>query len=210
MVVALLVTCSALGACRPVPAPPPRDPRLFIVGDSVSLGAQPAIRERMSRLGWLVKQVSVESLHTHQAPGIVAANRRWIGDVVIVQLGTNDGGDPQFAAWIDQLMATLKNVPRVYWINLRNFRGFVPTANAMIDAAAKRWKNLRVIDWHSYATPRPWIVAGDGYHLNADGQARMAKIIEDEVGNFVREQRANLRRTGTLKPPRPYVPRSRG
>jgi hypothetical protein len=145
-VIVLVVACSALGACVPIPAPPPSDPRLFIVGDSVSLGAQPAIRDRLTRGGWWVKQISVESLHTHQAVGIVDANRQWIGDVVVVQLGTNDGGDPQFAAWIDQLMSRLKDVPRVYWINLRSFRGFVPTANSMISAATKKWKNLRVID----------------------------------------------------------------
>jgi lysophospholipase L1-like esterase len=206
----LVIVCVALSACVPIPAPPPSDPRLFVVGDSVSLGAQAAIRDRLSRAGWWVKQISVESLHTYEAVGIVDANRRWIGDVVVVQLGTNDGGDPQFPAWIDQVMTQLKDVPRVYWINLRSFRGFVPAANSMINAATKRWKNMRVIDWRAYADARPWIVYGDGYHLNPTGQDRMARLIEDAVGNFVLEQRAKDRRSAPPTLARPHLPRSRG
>jgi lysophospholipase L1-like esterase len=127
-----------------------------------------------------------------------------------VQLGTNDGGDPRLAEWIDQVMSRLKNVSRVYWINLRNFRAFVPPTNSMIAAAAKRWKNMRVIDWRTYSDARPWIVYGDGYHLNPTGQDRMARLIEDAVGNFVLEQRVTARRTAPPTLARPHLPRSRG
>jgi lysophospholipase L1-like esterase len=169
--------------------PRPPDPKLFVVGDSVSLGAQGAINARLSYHGWHVTQVSRESLHTWEANGIVDANRAAIGEVVVVQLGTNDGMDPGlFAQWLDGLMGRLIDVRRVYWINLRNFAPWVPAANQVIAEAATRWRNLRVIDWNAAASPDPSLVHGDGYHLNPAGQEAMAHLLAVTLDAYVVER----------------------
>jgi lysophospholipase L1-like esterase len=162
---------------------------VLIVGDSVSLGAQAAIGGKLTYHGWHVTQISHESMHTYQANGIVDTNRAAIGEVAIVQLGTNDGMDPGlFQKWLDGLMEHLRDVRRVYWVNLRNFAPWVPAANAVIVDAQNRWPNLRVIDWSGVASPNPALVYGDGYHLNPAGQAAMANLLAITLDAYVTER----------------------
>jgi lysophospholipase L1-like esterase len=204
---ALLVVCAATGPTAAqtgaVPAPP--DPRLLIIGDSVILGAQPWIVAALAARGWRVNQTSQESLHTWEAGRIVDANRGafGLGDVVILQLGTNDGGNPaELSAYIDELMGHLATVDRVYWVNMRQFRPWVPAANAVIADAATRYPNLRVIDWDSHATPNPTFVAGDGYHLNAGGAAFMAQLLAYTLDAYLLEVTAGA----TTLPPTTVAP----
>ena len=162
---------------------------MLVVGDSVTLGAQGAILARLSYHGWYVTQVEQESLHTWQANAIVDANRQWIGEVAIIQLGTNDAMDPRlFAQWMDGLMGRLRDVRRVYWVNLRNFAPWVPVANAVMVDAQKRWPNLRVVDWSGVASPNPALVYADGYHLTPAGQDAMARLLASTLDAYVVER----------------------
>jgi lysophospholipase L1-like esterase len=154
------------------------DPRVFVLGDSVVVGAQGAIAARLGASGWQVSQVAAESLHTYNAPGVIVANEAAIGDTVVVGLGTNDGMTPaQFAGWIDDVMETLRDVDQVYWINLRQFAAWVPAANAELEAATDRWSNLEIIDWDERATGDPALVFGDGIHLAPTGVTAFADLI---------------------------------
>jgi hypothetical protein len=129
-------------------------------------------------------------MHTWEAPRIINANmaRGGIGDVVVVQLGTNDGiSASELSSYMETTMQHLVDVDRVYWINLRQFRSWVPAANAVIAAAAQKWPNLRIIDWDARATPDPSLVYADGYHLNGRGQAVMAQLIAETLDGFVVE-----------------------
>jgi lysophospholipase L1-like esterase len=154
------------------------DRRAFVIGDSVLVGAQGALAARLGASGWQVTQVAAESQHTYDAPGVIDANAGAIGDVVVVSLGANDGITPGlFAGWIDGLMDRLRSVPRVYWVNLRQFAPWVPAANAEIAAAMDRWPNLRQIDWAARASSDPTLVYGDGIHLTAAGVDAYAELI---------------------------------
>jgi len=155
----------------------------------VTLGAQGAIGAKLSYHGWYVTQVERESLHTWEANAIIDANRQWIGEVVIIQLGTNDGMDPAlFSKSMDQVMGHLQDVRRVYWLNLRNFAPWVPAANVAIVEAAKRWPNMRVVDWSGTASPNPSLVYADGYHLNPAGQEAMAHLLAVTLDAYVVER----------------------
>jgi hypothetical protein len=200
-----LLFAPILAGVAPTPAPPGPpvvgpDPRVFIVGDSVSLGARPAIAARLGSVGWQVNQTSIESLHTWQAVPIVDANKAvgGIGEVAFVQLGTNDGQDPaQFGFEIDELMAHLHDVRRVYWVNMRLFRDWVPAANAEIAAAATRYPNVRVVDWYDRSTLDPSLVYADGYHLNPLGQAAMAELFAQTLDAYVQERITTATTSGT-------------
>jgi lysophospholipase L1-like esterase len=181
---------------------------VFVVGDSVSLGAQGAILTTLSAHGWYVTQVQRESLHTHEANAIVDANRQWIGEVVIVQLGTNDGMEPgEFTQWLDGLMGHLRDVLRVYWVNLRNFAPWVPAANDVIATATQRWPNMEVIDWNARAVGDPSLVYGDGYHLNPAGQAAFAELLAVNLDAFVAARTAPT--TTLASPPTTTAPQTR-
>jgi hypothetical protein len=190
--VLLAVAFAAPASAQPLP-PGPVDPRVFILGDSVILGAQGVLAGRLGLAGWQVTQVSAESFHTYNVAPYVDASRAGIGEVAIVALGANEGSTPdQFAVWIDQLMEHLREVPRVYWVNLRQFRDWAPAANDVIAAATTRWPNLRVIDWGARSTADPTLVYEDGLHLNGAGQVAMAELIGTTLDEYVKERTAEV------------------
>jgi len=163
--------------------------RVFIIGDSVILGAQGAIAARLGAEGWRVTQRSQESFHTYSAPGVISASRAAIGQVVIIELGSNDGANPaDLTHYIDVVMSGLRTVSRVYWLNLRRFAPWVPAANAVITAGATRWPNLRVLDWDARATPDPYVAYADGLHLRPAGQAAMADMLERALASWAVER----------------------
>jgi len=181
---------------RVAAAPPGVDPRVFVIGDSVILGAHDALVGRLA--GWQVTFIAKVSFFTWQAPAAIAAYRPAVGDISVVALGNNDGADPGlFAREIDQVMAAFGPVRKVLWVNLRQFRPWVPAANAQLVAATARYPNLEVVDWDTRATPDPSLVYTDGLHLTGAGQAAMASL----VGERVDAAAAQLAAPPTTAPP---------
>ncbi|MGH9027851.1 MAG: hypothetical protein ACRDWD_17325 [Acidimicrobiia bacterium] len=181
----------------------PDDRRVFVLGDSVVVGAQGALAGRLGASGWQVTQFASERQHTYDAPGIIDANAGSIGDTVVINLGANDGETPeQLAGWIDDLMERLRGVDRVYWVNLRQFADWVPASNAELAAAEERWTNLQLIDWDGRSTADPSLVAADGIHLTTAGQDAFAELIgstvDEEAGV---EAPTSASTTSTTQPP---------
>ncbi len=192
-------------AARPARAQPSTsppvgiDPRLYVIGDSVLLGAHDAIVAQLS--GWSVTVWAQEGLSTLGAASIVTASRAVIGDVVVVALGNNDVGNPAtFGQRIDGVMTAIGPVARVIWVNLREFASWVPAMNQQLVLATARWPNLRIADWDSVATPNPALVYPDGLHLTPAGATAMAQLIGQEIDAFVRERVAGSTTTTTTTP----------
>jgi hypothetical protein len=189
--------------------PGPVDPRLFVIGDSVLLGAHDALVARLP--GWTVTVYAQEGLSTLGAPSIIAANRPNIGEVAVVALGNNDQGNPvTFGQRIDGVMQALTSTRRVIWVNLRPFASGIPAMNAQLQAATTRWPNLEIADWNARAAPDPSLVYGDGLHLTPAGAAAMAELVATHLGAYVQQrEQATSTTTSTLPPPttRPRHPR---
>jgi lysophospholipase L1-like esterase len=126
---------------------------------------------------------------------------RPFGEVVVIALGYNDAATPgAFPIWIDELMAHVRDVPRVFWVNLRNAREWVSAANADLVAATSRWPNLRIIDWDARSTPDPFLTYGDGLHLNPLGQLVMGEVVARALDVYAIERNVAV----NLRPPRPW------
>jgi hypothetical protein len=167
--------------------PGPVDPRLFVIGDSVIVGVQATLAQRLA--GWHVNVYAQEGFSTLAAPTVINASRALIGEVVVVGLGNNDAGNPvTFGQRIDAVMQSLPGVRRVIWVNLRRFRDFVPALNLQLAAATTRWPNLEIADWDTRATPDPSLVYADGLHLTPAGQAAMAELIAQHLDAYVRSR----------------------
>jgi hypothetical protein len=122
--------------------------------------------------------------------------------VVVIALGANDGSDPwRFAATINEVMARLHDVPRVFWVNMRQFRSWVPAANHEIAAATTRFPNLRLIDWDGRSTLDPFTVYSDGVHLPPYGRAVMAEVVAVALDTYIAERTAPLPPLPTTAPP---------
>ena len=158
--------------------------RISVFGDSVLLGAAGAIQSTLA--GNNVTVDAHENLSLLGALGTLQAARPDIGDVVVLDLGYNDGPDP--GVWrnrVDQAMAILAGVPKVIWLNQANFADGRARDERAARGAAQQYPNLEVADWSAVVAAHPDSVYTDGMHLTAAGQAAMADLVRQRVDAFV-------------------------
>ncbi len=194
LVAASIVVPLALAGPRPAVA---AGDRLFVVTDSVVLGAVPAIRSAFA--GWQVDVVGRQGLFANDAAELAWASRAAIGDEVVVAVGYNyPAWNPGlFDAWIDQMLGrlTAAGATHVHWVTLRSpvpgadtvasvweqtgiYRHY-PKANAQLRAATARWPQLSLADWATVGAGPG--LTWDGIHLKPAGAAKMAALLYDEV-----------------------------
>jgi hypothetical protein len=176
--------------------------RISVFGDSVLLGAAGSIQSALA--GHNVTVDAHENLSLLGALGTLQAARPDIGDVVVLDLGYNDGPDP--GVWrgrVDQAMAILEGVPKVIWLGQSNFANGRAEMNAQLAAAMQQYPNLEFVDWNAVVAAHPDAVYGDGVHLTPVGQAAMADVVRQRVDAFVA---ARVAATSTTVAPTTVAP----
>ncbi|KAF1294383.1 acyltransferase family protein [Candidatus Enterococcus leclercqii] len=142
-------------------------------GDSVMLGAAQNMKDLFPKAvvdANVNRQVysSVDLVKQLDTQGL-------LNDPVIVGLGTNgDFNDSQFA----DFMAALGD-RKVYWVNVH--APSVRTQNVVnssLTNLAKKYDNLTIIDWHTYASNgnASWFY-DDGVHLTPEGRIAYTKLL---------------------------------
>jgi hypothetical protein len=170
--------------------------RISIFGDSVLLGAADDIRAALPG-----DDVTIDAAENVSLLGRLATledARPTIGDVVVLDLGYNDGAD--LGAWHDRVERAadiLDGVPRVIWLSQREFAPGRAEMNAELRAVAQAHPNIEVADWNALVDAQPGLVYGDGIHLTPAGRAAMAELVRQRVDAFVDAQRAATSTTAT-------------
>lgn len=100
------------------------------------------------------------------------------GKIVVFALGTNGLVTD---AQVDAIMADAGDQRIVVFVNTRSPQPWVGSTNQAVANAAKRYKNVRVIDWYGYSTNRNDLFDGDGTHLSTAGVTEYLKLIHDAV-----------------------------
>jgi len=107
-------------------------------------------------------------------------------DLWVIALGTNDVGGQEsadaFRSDVDELLALIPQGVPVIWVDVwieSRVEGCI-SANEVLRAAAAERPGMSVINWFQYGDD-PGIIHDDGVHLSADGQAKFAAVIADEV-----------------------------
>jgi hypothetical protein len=157
------------------PAPPPPGGSVLAIGDSVMLGARPAL------LG-AVPGIRVDadvSRQFHHAPGVLAGyrDRGALGSAMVVHLGTNgtvNGAD------FDAIM-NIAVGRRVVFVNVRVPRTWEAQSNAAITAGVARWPNAVLADWRAVSA-QPGMLAPDGFHVTSAGAAAYAAMVRNALG----------------------------
>jgi lysophospholipase L1-like esterase len=156
------------------------DRRVYVIGDSVLLGAQAEVTVALR--DWDVTVDAQQSLSLLGATSMLEARRPEIGGVAVVELGLNDGtGSAEFRRRIDAAMSVLTGVPTVVWLTQREFEAGRAEMNAELVAATTRYPSLRVLDWNAVVTNDPAVVGPDGIHLSPAGRAVIADLIRTTV-----------------------------
>lgn len=163
---------SVLGGCGPAR-------RVFVVGDSLTVGAQGQGLGEPTDDGDTAWAIDAEVGRTTHEATAVAGGRDLSGyELVIVALGTNDYLDSAslYRARIDRMMEALDGHPKVRWINVdahtTKLRPAATGVNAALAAAPSRHPSLRIADWHAHLGARSdaaSLRASDGVHYTASG-----------------------------------------
>lgn len=152
--------------------------QVLVVGDSLMVAAAD---NGLSRFGW-----DVDARSGRMTPeGIVVAASRHADRyrLVVVALGTNDGGDDAttYGRRVDQMMKAIGPEPDVVWVNVDTHTPELAIrrpVNQAIQAATGRYPNLRVGDWDKYVTTVAGfdaMRAGDGVHYAPEGSRVRAR-----------------------------------
>lgn len=156
-------------------------PAVFLVGDSVVLGAVPQLAAAFA--GWSLTVDADVSRSTVAGLEVLRARRAEIADIVVVALGYNDGAD--VARWAEvagQLLDELASLPLVVWVNLRETRPYYVEDNAVLAQLASTRPNVVIADWRSISAPIPDTeFAADGLHLHPGAAQVMATLVADLV-----------------------------
>jgi lysophospholipase L1-like esterase len=173
-----LTVLVSVAVALPVHASAASPLRVFVIGDSVTVGATPVVERQATALGWTVTVDAKVGRTTAQAASILASMHGAFPSVVVVALGNNDGQNPtQFAQRIDAVMRDLTGVRHVVWYTMTPFASWVPSANAVLRAASARWSNLRLADWASVSEATSGALYGAGPHLRAPGAQAWANLL---------------------------------
>ena len=107
---------------------------------------------------------------------------KWLGKIVVVNVGYND--DPAlYGHDLDTVMRALQDarVKTVVWLTLRDSQHAYQIINKDIRAAAKTWPQLVIADWDSYSANHPDWFATDGFHPTPLGAANLGRFIHAAI-----------------------------
>ncbi len=200
---ALLVAtiAPATAAAAPHPTVVPASNRLYMISDSVGLGAIPQMKAAFGG-SWQVTVDGKAGLFTESLVKYVkAAPAAAFGESAIVATGYNYPywDSARFAASVDQMVAALtaRGVTRIYWVTLREVKpayyshwaGLTapyrtlylayPRANQQLRDALGRHPNLSLVDWASLADRTG--ITYDAIHLNPAGASQYAALARNTV-----------------------------
>ena len=151
---------------------------LVALGDSVMLGAAEELQARGFQVDALVSRQMKDFVPTMAA----LRDNGTFGSVVVIHLGTN-GGFSQDT--LDQMLATVADVPVVVLLTGRADRGWIADNNTRLRAVPATHPNVTVLDWEAIAPScEGRCFYDDGIHLTQSGQNFYADAIGRLLGQI--------------------------
>lgn len=186
------------GAVRIRPPFPCGEQRVFIVGDSLTVGADyfGQLGSLLTNAGYLPRINAIESRFTSAGATILRdeALAGRLEQVVMVALGTNDAAAgysaASFAGNVDKVMTAVGPGRIVLWVNLQlkstTTRPYLDAAtinfNAVLTTKASEYSNLRIADWE--ATPNRIYLSSDGIHYSTTGYKNRAVFSRERMDSL--------------------------
>jgi hypothetical protein len=162
-------------------APPTTAPAGYVpttaIGDSVLVGAAPALSARMGPALTVDATIGRQMTDARDLIAGLAAHGR-LGQVVLLHLGNNG---PFSAQQIDEVFAAVGPDRTVLLVNVLVPRRWEGEVNDQLAAAAARHPNAVYMDWRALVTSEPGLTRDDGYHLTAAGAERYADLVVGQV-----------------------------
>ncbi len=147
-----------------------------MIGDSVMLGSSTALQRELPSAIVDAK----ESRQIWDAPSIInqLETNHKLGDIVVIGLGTNS---PFSLAQGQKVINILGKKRKVFWVNVFGPMEWTDKSNQSIMAVIKANKNVKLIDWYTYASGHDDWFYSDGIHLKPLGAKEYAKLIMKSI-----------------------------
>ena len=147
------------------------------IGDSVMLGAAPALQEMLP--GCVVDAKESRQVVKSKATVEELRAQGKLGDTVILGLGTNG---PFKVSVGQELLDAIGSEKTVYWVTVYGEHlQWQEDSNSTIRQLAQQNKNVHIIDWAAEAAAHPEWFYNDGIHLKPSGQEAYARLIFQSV-----------------------------
>jgi hypothetical protein len=157
----------------------------FGIGDSIMLSGV----EELSPLGYGVNAEVGRQFATGVEVARRLANHGKLPRVVVVHLGTNG---PIAVDGCAELLEAVGN-RQLFLVTVKVPRPWELPNNGALNACANAADRVHIIRWYPRASHHPEWFATDGYHLNVEGQAAFAQLI-DQVVDATMAARRSARR----------------
>lgn len=155
--------------------------RIAAFGDSVMLGAAPALQQVFPGIevdAEKGRQVYRPPVDAFLAQLQEAKESGRLGEVVVLHLG-NNGVYPKES--FDRIMQVLADRRLVVVLNVRVPRAWEDNNNRVIGEGVKRYRNAALIDWYELTAKRPELFWNDGHHLKPEGALYYASLIREAI-----------------------------
>lgn len=177
---------------QPVAGPPATRapaPRVFVLGDSLTVGTEPWLGAALRRHGWTLTGVSARvGRPVAEGLRILRARAARLPSTVLVALGTNDfgAGRADVTRWL-RTVRSIVGARRVVWVDLclddrtaPRLRGWRRT-NAALDAVAPLY-GVEVADWCAFAARHHVVNGPDGVHYGPHAYRERAAFYAVALG----------------------------
>jgi peptidoglycan/LPS O-acetylase OafA/YrhL len=173
------VTPTSLAAAASAPAPPPVPPPIDVlaIGDSVMVGAAPALQGRLGPAAYIDAHIGRQFDEGIQVAQTYHDHGR-LGRVVVVHLGDNG---PIRPSEVDAMLGQLAGVPNILLVNVRVARSWQDEVNQTLADAVARHPGVKLVDWLGFSAPHGDWFASDHTHLNESGMAAFADAIATAI-----------------------------
>lgn len=192
MAAAIAVAGVTMSAPTTMAAAPSPTGKLFVEGDSLTVGSSSAIK---SALRADFRRITVDAQVGRNTPtGIsrLPAGRR--ANAWVVALGTNDGPDPRTMRRHVRTVLKRAGDRPVLWVSVWRSSAY-GKVNRMLSKLDKKRTQLAVLRWDRFIRKHPRLLASDRIHLTPGGyqvrgrmiaEALRGLMVENGVGSAVR------------------------
>ncbi len=178
---ALITGLLPLLAPTPAHAAAPSHKRVFIVGDSLTVGSAPYLKSSLRKKHYSVAVDARVGRATPEGISHLKGSNAKRAGVWVVALGTNDGARPKTTKkYVTQVMKKAGKKRTVIWVNVVRPGGY-GKVNTALRQSTHKYKNLVVVDWSKVVKSRKSVLRSDRVHLTVAGYKLRAKVITQSV-----------------------------
>ncbi len=163
-----------------------KQPRVFVVGDSLSTGDGRHVRRYLRQD---TRSVAVDArIGRRTAEGVQRIQQRKArkARIWVIALGTNDAPRPASTrAYVKKVLRLAGKKRTVLWVNIVR-PGRYGAVNRELARQARNDPRLHVVDWASVAKKHKRFVRSDGVHLTHQGYEKRARMTAQAVRRAIR------------------------